>query len=194
MNSTLYNYKRSLTATLSRVAVALVLKWFSSVVSTFTGRFSHEPCCQRLTSAGLYPWYNFIFLCFKGINIHSHTQKQRKIEFKPKIKLNHNYYVYFVFSALIQKSAIRIYIVLFLSAAESIVCQYPSGSVALGNFGRPLWNSTTYRIYSINRPQGAYSIFGPWRWALIRSLVLIELSPFSASVVCLFCNKIINAW
>ena len=117
MNSALYNYKRSLTATLSRVAVALVLKWFSSVVSTFTGRFSHEPCCQRLTSAALYPWYNFIFLCFKGTNIHSHTQKQRKIEFKPKIKLNHNYYI-LRFSAIIQKSAIRIYIVLFLSAAD----------------------------------------------------------------------------
>ena len=50
-----------------------------------------------------------------------------------------------------------------------------------------------YCIYSINRPgrllnfwtlrAGAYS-----RWALIRGW-----APFSASVVCLFCNKTINA-
>ena len=51
-----------------------------------------------------------------------------------------------------------------------------------------------YRIYSINRPGrllnfwtlrvGAYS-----RWALIRGWALIKFSPFSASEVCLFCNK-----
>ena len=51
-----------------------------------------------------------------------------------------------------------------------------------------------YRIYSINRPGrllnfwnlrvGAYSRLG---WALIK------FSPFSASEVCLFCNKTINA-
>ena len=51
-----------------------------------------------------------------------------------------------------------------------------------------------YRIYSINRPGrllnfwtlrvGTYS-----RWALIRDWALIKLSPFSASEVCLFCNK-----
>ena len=55
-----------------------------------------------------------------------------------------------------------------------------------------------YRIYSIKRPGrllnfwtlrvGAYS-----RWALIRGWALIIISPFSASVVCLFCNKTINA-
>ena len=54
-----------------------------------------------------------------------------------------------------------------------------------------------YRIYSINRPGrllnfwtlrvGAYS-----RWALIRGWALIKFSVFSASVVCLFCNKTIN--
>ena len=33
---------------------------------------------------------NFIFLCFKLIIIHYHTQKQREIKFKPRIKLNHN--------------------------------------------------------------------------------------------------------
>ena len=55
----------------------------------------------------------------------------------------------------------------------------------------------SYRIYSINRPGhllnfwtlrvGAYS-----RWALIRGWALIKFSVFSASVVCLFCNKTIN--
>ena len=54
-----------------------------------------------------------------------------------------------------------------------------------------------YRIYSINRPGrilnfwtlrvGAYS-----RWALIRGWALIKISPFSASEVCLFCNKIMG--
>ena len=33
---------------------------------------------------------NFIFFCFKLIIIHYHTQKQKKIKFKPTIKLNHN--------------------------------------------------------------------------------------------------------
>ena len=54
-----------------------------------------------------------------------------------------------------------------------------------------------YRIYSINRPGrllnfwtlrgGAYS-----RWALIRGWALIKFSPFSTSVVCIFCNKTVN--
>ena len=56
----------------------------------------------------------------------------------------------------------------------------------------------SYRIYLINRPGrllnfwtlrvGTYS-----RWALIRGWVLIKFSPFSASEVCLFCKKTINA-
>ena len=71
----------------------LVLKWLFSVVSTVTVRFSHESFRQRLTSAALYPWYNFIFLCFDVINIYSHTQKQREIQFKPRIKLNQNCYI-----------------------------------------------------------------------------------------------------
>ena len=55
-----------------------------------------------------------------------------------------------------------------------------------------------YHIYSINRPGrllnfwtlrvGAYS-----RWALIRGWALIKFSLFSASEICLFCNKTINA-
>ena len=52
----------------------------------------------------------------------------------------------------------------------------------------------SYRIYSINRPgrllnfwiliAGTYS-----SWALVRGCALIKFSPFSASLVCLFCNK-----
>ena len=43
-------------------------------------------------------WFNFIlglnftFLCFKLITMHYLTQKQRKIKFKPRMKLNHNIY------------------------------------------------------------------------------------------------------
>ena len=33
---------------------------------------------------------NFISLCFKIIIIHYYTPKQAEIEFKPRIKLNHN--------------------------------------------------------------------------------------------------------
>ena len=39
-----------------------------------------------------YPWFNFIFLCFKLINILYNTQKQTKRNFEPRIKLNHNIY------------------------------------------------------------------------------------------------------
>ena len=35
---------------------------------------------------------NFIFFCSKLTIIHYHTQTQRKIKFKPRIKLNHNIY------------------------------------------------------------------------------------------------------
>ena len=35
---------------------------------------------------------NFISLCFKLIIIDNHTPKQRKIKFKPRVKLNHNIY------------------------------------------------------------------------------------------------------
>ena len=38
------------------------------------------------------PGLNFVFLCFKLIIIHYHTQTQRKIKFKPRIKLSHNIY------------------------------------------------------------------------------------------------------
>ena len=57
--------------------------------------------------------------------------------------------------------------------------------------------SCDYRIYSINCPGRLLKfwtlIVGAYlRWALIRGWALIKFSPFSASVVCLFCIKIIN--
>ena len=45
-------------------------------------------------------WFNFVvgliltFLCSKLIIIYYHTQKQRKIKIKPRMKLNHNIYIY----------------------------------------------------------------------------------------------------
>ena len=39
---------------------------------------------------------NFIFLYFKLIIIYHHTQKQRKIKFKPRTKLTHNIYKVYI--------------------------------------------------------------------------------------------------
>ena len=38
---------------------------------------------------------NYIFLCFKLIIMHyNYTQKQRKIEVEPRVKLSHNIFAY----------------------------------------------------------------------------------------------------
>ena len=37
-------------------------------------------------------WFTEFSVCFKLIIIHYHTQKQRKIKFEPRIKLNYNMY------------------------------------------------------------------------------------------------------
>ena len=49
-----------------------------------------------------------------------------------------------------------------------------------------------YRIYSINRP-GRLLNFWTLRVCAYSRWALIKFSPFSASVVRLFCNKTINA-
>ena len=54
-----------------------------------------------------------------------------------------------------------------------------------------------YCIYLINRPGCLLNFWtlrvgANSRWVLIRGWVLIRFSPFSASVVCLFCNKTTN--
>ena len=63
---------------------------------------------------------------------------------------------------------------------------------------RPSCSAVGYRIYSINRPGGLLNFWtlgvGAYlRWALIQGWTLIKFSPFSASQVCVFCNKTINA-
>ena len=37
-----------------------------------------------------YPWYKIYFLLFEFIILYYYTEKQRKLKFKPRIKLNHN--------------------------------------------------------------------------------------------------------
>ena len=41
-----------------------------------------------------YPWFKFYFLLFLGIVVYDNEFEQRKIEFEPRIKLNHNKLVY----------------------------------------------------------------------------------------------------
>ena len=41
-----------------------------------------------------YPWFKFYFLLFLGIVVYDNEFEQRKIEFEPRIKLNHNILVY----------------------------------------------------------------------------------------------------
>ena len=43
-------------------------------------------CCASMC----YPWFKFYFLLFELIILYYYTQKQRKLKFKPRIKLNHN--------------------------------------------------------------------------------------------------------
>ena len=66
------------------------LQWLSLVVSTFTGRFSHEPFRQRLTSAALIILFSFDSKSLTFIPIP--RNKGKLIKFKPKIKWNHNCY------------------------------------------------------------------------------------------------------
>ena len=71
-----------------------------------------------------------------------------------------------------------------------------SSGAAHGRENKAIKN--VYRIYSINCPGRllnfwALRVGADSRWALIRGWVLIKFSPFSASEVCLFCNKTINA-
>ena len=60
-------------------------------------------------------------------------------------------------------------------------------------WGNSLHAIRTYTVFTRLTALGAYYIFGPWEWALIRGWALIKFSTFSASVVCLFRNKTINS-
>ena len=63
-----------------------------------TGLKNFKPKINLNHNIYMYLWFNFIpgsnfiFLCFKLIIKHNHTQEQRKITFEPRIKLNHNIY------------------------------------------------------------------------------------------------------
>ena len=74
-------------------------KWFNIVSeNNYMKQFFTEVEESNIVSVYML-WFNFIvglnfiFLCFKLIIIHYHTPKQRKIKFKPTIKLNHNMYI-----------------------------------------------------------------------------------------------------
>ena len=67
------------------------------IVKVYTGNDVYG--CKTIHSMAVYMlWFNFIpglifiFFCFKLIIIYYHTQKQKKIKIKPRIKLNHNIY------------------------------------------------------------------------------------------------------
>ena len=55
--------------------------------------FKTQPCKYFLLWFNFIFGLSFIFLCFELIIRHYHTQKRRKIKFKPEIKLNHNIYM-----------------------------------------------------------------------------------------------------
>ena len=50
--------------------------------------------CVRVSWFNFFLGLNYIFLCFKLVIIHYLNQKQKKIKFKPRIKLNHNTYAH----------------------------------------------------------------------------------------------------
>ena len=73
-----------------------------------------DPFCKSWTLLLLFHnhhmlWFNFvlgsnfIFLCFKLIIVHYNTQKQKKIKFEPRIKLNHNIHWPFWCRQLVQR-------------------------------------------------------------------------------------------
>ena len=88
-------------------------------------------------------WFNFIlgsyfiFLCFKLIIIHYNTQKQKKIKFEPRIKLNHNItthlFIYYKLNRYlmnsIQKNQKYLYSVFFFLS-----------SLLLRKFHHPIWH------------------------------------------------------
>ena len=78
-----------------QLVVVTLTKINHGLDKSWTGEFSINVVCQFSLALMAMLWFNFIlglpfiFLCFKLIIIHYHTPKQRKIKFKPRIKLNH---------------------------------------------------------------------------------------------------------
>ena len=59
---------------------------------------THKHCTSTYVVVQFYPWFKFSFLLFQThyhvIIIHYNTEKQKKIKFEPRIKLNHNTYTF----------------------------------------------------------------------------------------------------
>ena len=55
-------------------------------------KFIHFCLCIFICCGSISSLVQFFSLCFKLIIIYYHTQKQRRINFKPRTKLNHNIY------------------------------------------------------------------------------------------------------
>ena len=98
INFTVQGLQILLMSGVSVTSASQILESFCNIWSQASQRkmpFSDFPAC----GPGMYMlWFNFIlglnfnFLCFTLITIHCHTPKQRKIKYKPRIKLNHNIY------------------------------------------------------------------------------------------------------
>ena len=88
LNSSKDNFiKKSLPSTWRKLSILLKFPFPSVCFRVYFYSWFH---CYVYVVVQFYPWVDLIFFCFKLIIIHYHTQKQKKIKFKPRIKLNHN--------------------------------------------------------------------------------------------------------
>jgi len=69
------------------------------VILLMTIEISHFTHCSDFgcVVVQFYPWLKFSFLLFSGMGMYGNNMmmslKQKKIKFKPRIKLNHNRYI-----------------------------------------------------------------------------------------------------
>ena len=82
------------------ISIIVGRKFISVICSTFllklalrTWIFLKLSLASTLCLVQFYLWFKFYFPLFRTHHQHYHTQKQRKIKFKPEIKLNHNIYM-----------------------------------------------------------------------------------------------------
>ena len=81
-----YWYKKKLTESI--VNKLVIRLWINSNTWTHLTIIMVDPSICVVVQ--FCPWFYFISFCFKLIIIHYHTQKQREIKFKRRIKLNSN--------------------------------------------------------------------------------------------------------
>ena len=70
---------------------------------------------------------NFILFCFKLIIIYYHTQKQKKMKFKPRIKLNHNIFIAWTKlcgTQMVKTNLVLLLFLLFSSPINYVVPQF----------------------------------------------------------------------